>query len=157
NAGTSLFNLIRQGRVEWRAEVAAGDIGRIRPGMTATIARADGGADTGKVRTVSPGVDANTQRGIAYIDLKLEPLMRPGMYVNGSIQLGKAPTLTVPLEAVTTRDGFSYVFVVDYNNTIRQQRISVGALLGERVEIRDGVATGDRIVASGVGFLRDGD
>lgn len=157
NTGTALFNLIRQSRVEWRAEVSANDIGRVRPGMTATVQRADGSQATGKVRTVSPGVDASTQRGIAYIDLKLEPLVRPGMYVTGSIQLAKAETLTAPLTAVSTRDGFSYVFVVDYNNTIRQQRVTIGRLLEDRIEVRSGITADDNIVATGVGFLRDGD
>lgn len=157
NTGTTLLTMIRQSRVEWRAEVPSSDIARVRAGMTATIQRADGSRAMGKVRTVSPGIDNNTQRGIAYVDLALEPQVRPGMYVTGSIQLGKAATLTVPLAAVTTRDGFSYVFVVQANGTIRQQRVTLGALTTDKVQIREGVTAADRIVAAGVGFLRDGD
>lgn len=157
NTGTTLLTLIRQSRVEWRAEISAGDITRVRPGMTASIQRADGSRALGKVRTVSPGIDSNTQRGIAYVDLALEQQVRPGMYVTGSIQLAKAATLTVPLAAVTTRDGFSYVFVAQANNTVRQQRVTIGSLMTDKVEIREGVTAADRIVAAGVGFLRDGD
>jgi multidrug resistance efflux pump len=34
-AGTELFRLIRQGRIEWRAEVTAAEIGRIQLGAPA--------------------------------------------------------------------------------------------------------------------------
>lgn len=157
NTGTTLFSLIRQSRVEWRAEISATDIGRVQPGMSAAIRRADGSLAQGKVRTVSPGVSSSTQRGTAYVDLKLEPLVRPGMYVTGTIQLARAQSLTVPLTALSTRDGFSYVFVIEYNNIVRQQRVTQGRVLGDKVEVREGITAEDRIVANGVSFLRDGD
>ena len=155
--GTTLFSLIRQSRVEWRAEISAVDIGRVHAGMSATVQRADGTQASGKVRTVSPGLDATSQRGIAYVDLALEQLIRPGMYVNGTIQLAKAKTLTVPLTAVSTRDGFSYVFVLKPDNIVRQQRVTAGRIINDKIELRDGVSLDDKVVSSGAGFLRDGD
>lgn len=157
SAGAALFSLIRQGRLEWRAEVPAQDISRVRRGMQASIQRADGTFATGTVRTVSPGLDSNTQRGIAYVDLQLESQVRPGMYVNGSITLAKAKVIRVPLAAVSVRDGFSYVFVLQDGNKVRQQRITVSRLLSDAVEVSDGLNMDERIVASGAGFLRDGD
>ncbi len=157
NSGTTLFSLIRQSRVEWRAEVPASEIGKVRRGMNASIKRADGTLATGKVRTVSPGLDANTQRGTAYIDLQLKAQVRPGMYVSGSIELAKSDSLTVPLASVTVRDGFSYVFVLNADNSVRQQRVEVNRLLSDSVELTSGITTADRIVASGAGLLRDGD
>ncbi|MGC3980719.1 MAG: efflux RND transporter periplasmic adaptor subunit [Steroidobacteraceae bacterium] len=157
NSGTTLFSLIRQSRVEWRAEVPASAIAKLRKGMNATIKRADGTLAKGVVRTVSPGIDSNTQRGTAYIDLKLEQQIRPGMYVSGTIEMDKTNSLQVPLSAVTVRDGFSYVFVAKPDNQVRQQRVTVGRLLGELVEILEGLNAGDRVVANGVGLLRDGD
>lgn len=157
NTGTTLFSLIRNSRIEWRAEVPANQIGKVRRGMNASIKRADGSFATGKVRTVSPGLDANTQRGTAYVDLKMEAQVRPGMYVTGFLELAKSDSLTVPLAAVTVRDGFSYVFVLQSDNTVRQQRVAVQRLLSDSVELKDGIAVDDRIVASGAGLLRDGD
>lgn len=156
-SGSTLFSLIRNSRVEWRAEVPSADIGKVKRGMTASVKRADGTLAKGTVRTVSPGLDSNTQRGVAYVDLKLEPQIRPGMYVTGSIALAQENVLTVPLDSVTVRDGFSYVFVLQDKNAVRQQRINVSRLLSDTVEVSDGLSVDDRIVASGVGFLRDGD
>jgi RND family efflux transporter MFP subunit len=157
NAGVALFSLIRDNRIEWRAEVPAYDIGKVRRGMTARIKRPDGTYATGTVRTLSPGLDPNTQRGTAYVDLKLDNQVRPGMYMTGSIELAKASSLRVPLAAVTVRDGFSYVFVLQPDNLVRQQRVTVGRLQSDSVELIDGITVEDRIVASGVGLLRDGD
>ncbi|MGD9842102.1 MAG: efflux RND transporter periplasmic adaptor subunit [Steroidobacteraceae bacterium] len=157
NTGSTLFSLIRQSRVEWRAEIPASAIVSIRNGLSAAVKRADGSLAKGTVRTVSPGIDANTQRGIAYIDLKLEPQIRPGMYVTGSINLGTSNALTVPLAAVSVRDGFSYVFVYQTNSTVKQQRIETGRLLKDRIEITSGLNIDQQVVSSAVGFLRDGD
>ena len=43
-AGQELFRLIRQSRLEWRAEVAAADLARIKPGMRASVTPAGGEA-----------------------------------------------------------------------------------------------------------------
>lgn len=157
NTGTTLFTLIRQGRVEWRAEVPAANLAQVRRGSFATVQRPDGSRATGAVRTVSPGIDANTQRGTAYVDLKLESAIRPGMYVTGAIKLAEAKILTVPLSALSVRDGFSYVFVVNEDKTVQQRRITAGSFIKDRVEIRSGVTPEELIVASGAGFLHDGD
>ena len=157
SSGTTLFTLIRDSRVEWRAEIPANDIGKIKRGMSASILRSDGSQGKGTVRTISPGLDASTQRGTAYVDFKLEPLVRPGMYVTGSIELDSSPVLSVPLSAVTVRDGFSYVFVLQDDSSVRQTRIEVSRLLSDTVEVASGITTDDAIVSSGVGLLRDGD
>ncbi len=52
--GTELFRMIRQGRLEWRAEVTAQDLGRIKAGTRATVRGASGLEVTGKVRVVAP-------------------------------------------------------------------------------------------------------
>ena len=68
-SGTELFRLIRQGRLEWRAEVTASELGRIRPGMPVTLRPASGGEITGKVRMIAPSVDPLTRNALVYVDL----------------------------------------------------------------------------------------
>jgi RND family efflux transporter MFP subunit len=69
-AGTEMFKLIRQGRLEWRGEVTSNEIGRITPG-TAVLVTAPGGAQMkGKVRSLAPTVDAATRNGLVYVDLQ---------------------------------------------------------------------------------------
>lgn len=155
--GGELFKLIRQNRVEWRAEIPEAQISLVRPGQPVKVRRADGSIATGKVRAVAPALDSNTRRGIAYADLKLEPGIRPGMFATGSIELGSQQTRLLPLSAVTVRDGFSYVFVLGEDNKVAQRRVQVGRFFTDGVEIIDGIAAQDAVVAQGAGFLRDGD
>lgn len=42
NAGTELFRLVRQGRLEWRAEIASSELARIAPGTPARVTAASG-------------------------------------------------------------------------------------------------------------------
>jgi len=155
--GSELFKLIRQNRVEWRAEIPEAQIAQVRPGMPVKVRRADGSIATGKVRAVAPALDSNTRRGIAYADLRLDAGIRPGMFATGSIELGKQQARLLPLAAVSVRDGFSYVFVVGSDNKVAQRRVDVGRFFADGVEIIDGVAADESVVAQGAGFLRDGD
>ena len=111
-AGTELFRMIRQGRLEWRAEVAASDLARLKPGMSARVTPAGGTPIAGKVRMVAPTVDPQTRNGIVYVDLAPSPGARAGMFARGEFDIGQGQGLTLPQSAVLLRDGFSYVLRV---------------------------------------------
>lgn len=161
-AGQELFRLIRQGRLEWRAEVPAGELARIKPGMPATVAGPDGQAVRGKVRMVAPTVDTQTRNGLVYVDLPRADAVRAGMFARGDFEVGSSKALTLPQSAVLLRDGFSYVFTVgepgqDALAKVAQAKVQVGRRIGERVEITGGLQPGARVAATGAGFLGDGD
>ncbi len=161
-AGQELFRLIRQGRLEWRAEVPAGELARIKPGMQATVAGPDGQAVRGKVRMVAPTVDTQTRNGLVYVDLPRADGVRAGMFARGDFEVGSSAALTLPQSAVLLRDGFSYVFTVgeqgqDALAKVTQAKVQVGRRIGERVEVTGGLQPGARVVATGAGFLGDGD
>jgi RND family efflux transporter MFP subunit len=160
-AGAELFRMIRQGRLEWRAEVTASELGNIQPGATAVLA-APGGADArGRVRMVAPTVDLQNRTALVYVDLPPPdngalPL-RAGMYARGEFDLGSAPGLTVPQQAVVVRDGFAYVFRLNADNRVSQVKVRTGRRQGDRVEIVEGIAPDALLALDGAGFLNDGD
>jgi RND family efflux transporter MFP subunit len=156
-AGSEFFKFIRQNRIEWRAEIPEAQISKVRPGMTAKVRRSDGTFAVGRVRTIAPALDNATRRGMAYIDLKLESGIRPGMFATGSIEIGRAPVQVLPLSAVTVRDGFSYIFVIGKDDKVLQKRIEVGRFFNDGVEVLAGLAATETVVAQGAGFLHDGD
>lgn len=158
--GQELFRLIRQSRLEWRAEVPSADLQRIKPGMVAVATPPGGAAVQGRVRMVAPTVDAATRNGLVYVDLPASALgagVRAGMFASGRIELGQSQGLTLPQTAVLLRDGFSYVFKVSPQGVVTQVKVSVGRRVGDRVEILQGLDAQADVVASGVGFLTDGD
>ena len=156
-AGQELFRLIRQGRLEWRAEVSASDLASLQPGMVVRVTPAGGAAVAGKLRIVAPTVDAATRNGLVFVDLPQPGTARAGMFARGEFQLGSSAALTLPQSAVLLRDGFSYVFLLGADNKVRQLKVTVGRRLAERIEVTGGLEATARVVASGGSFLADGD
>jgi len=159
--GTEMFRMIRQGRLEWRAEITSNDLGRIKPGMRASVRAASGSEITGKVRAVAPTVDPQTRLALVYVDLppsmSANAPLKAGMFASGRFEFGATNALTVPQQAVAVRDGFSYVFRLNRDSRVSQLKVTTGRRLGDRVEIVGGLAAGTPIVISGAGFLNDGD
>ncbi|MCW5611077.1 MAG: efflux RND transporter periplasmic adaptor subunit [Rubrivivax sp.] len=156
-AGQELFRLIRGGRLEWRAEVAADDLARLAPGQRVRVQPAGGDAVEGRVRMVGPTVDPATRNGLVYVDLPRPGAARAGMFARGDFELGSTPALTLPAGAVLLRDGFAWVFKVGADGRVEQAKVTVGRRSGERVEITGGLDAAARVVASGGSFLADGD
>lgn len=156
--GQELFRLIRDHRLEWRAEVTTSDLYKLKQGMNARIFSPDPAqpAITGKVRIIDPVIDPQTRYGLVYVDLPATQAVRMGMFVKGEFDLGEKPALTIPQTALLLRDGFAYVFIVGKNNRVAQQKVTVGRRLADRVEILD-LPANVKLVASGTGFLTDGD
>lgn len=156
--GQELFRLIRDDRLEWRAEVIASDIYKLKQGMTARVFSPDPAQDAivGTVRMIAPVIDPQTRYGLVYVDLPTTQAVRMGMFVKGEFNLGEKPAVTIPQTALLLRDGFAYVFIVNQNQRVTQQKVTVGRRLADRVEILN-LPTNVRLVATGTGFLSDGD
>ncbi|MCD6077937.1 MAG: periplasmic linker protein-like protein [Ramlibacter sp.] len=160
--GTELFRLIRKGRLEWRAEVTSSELGRVTPGTRAIITATSGARLEGRVRMIGPTVDPQSRVAIVFVDVKPLPgpasgSERAGMFARGEFELGSQPALTVPQPAVVVREGFSYVFRVNPDNRVTQVKVQIGRIAGDRLQVLSGLTPDMRIVASGGGFLNDGD
>ena len=161
-AGQELFRMIRQGRLEWRAEVAANDMASLKPGVAVLVTAGSGSAIKGTVRMVAPTVDPQTRNGLVYVDLPSVngtsgSAARAGMFARGEFEVGSGSGLTLPQSAVMLRDGFSYVLRVGADSKLAQVKVGVGRRVGDRIEITGGIDAAARVVASGGGFLGDGD
>ena len=116
----------------------------------------------GGIRAVSPTVDPQTRNAIVYVDLRPDAstVFSAGMFTRGEFILGRRPALTLPQSAVQLREGFAYVFRIDATGndagTVTLTKVGTGRRLGERIEV-SGLDADARVVASGAGFLADGD
>lgn len=155
--GVELFRLIRQGRLEWRAEVPATDLSQLRQGVPVELALPDGRSLKGKVRMVAPTVEASTRNGLVYVDLPASSDVRPGTYLRGRFAFGEAPAVTLPQAALLMRDGFNYLLQVQADERVQLIKVEVGRRQGDRVEIRTPLPAQARFVAQGGGFLAEGD
>lgn len=155
--GAELFRLVRQNRIEWRAEVMADQVTRIRIGQKTRVHLTSGDTIEGKVRVIAPTFDINTRKSLVYVELPPTASARAGMFARGEIMLGTTDALTLPQSAVVLRDGFSYVFVVGADQRVTQIKVVTGRRADNRVEISEGLADNTVVVSSGGAFLHDGD
>lgn len=155
--GSELLRLIRQGRLEWRAELVETALAQVKPGDRIALGTRDGRTVIGRVRAVSPGLDSETRTGTVYADLPEPEGLQPGTFLQGRIDTGMTQALTVPAAAIVQRDGFPTVFIIDAKGIARRVRIRTGSSDGGRTEVLEGLRAGQAVVEQGAGFLGDGD
>lgn len=158
--GTELFKLIRQARLEWRAEVISSDVTKIKVGTVAIVTAADGAIFKAKVRKISPTVDLETRNTLIYVDLPANTSAKAGMFAKGEFVTGQTSTLALEQQSLVMRDGFTYVFVVkttDGKQVAKQIKVQTGRRMGNLVEVISGITPKQMLIATGGAFLSDND
>jgi RND family efflux transporter MFP subunit len=155
--GNELFRLIRDGQIEWLAELPSHSIAQVQPGAKARVALDDGGTVEATVRMIAPTIDAATRNGLVYATLPAGTRLRPGALAKGELLISDARVLSLPETSVLTRDGYAFVFVVGKDGVARQTRIETGTRQRGLVEINGGLDGETRVVTTGAGFVKDGD
>lgn len=158
NTNAELFRLIRGSRLEWRAEINAAIIGRLKPGMSVNIVRPDGKTIGAKLRQVAPTVVRDTGNALVYVDVPDKSGLSAGMYVSGELILGSTPSLTLPESALVLRDGFQYLMQIDDRNQVHQIKVETRRRYQNGIEIiSDRIKPADKFVLAAGGLLTDGD
>lgn len=154
-AGTELFRIVRDGRLELDAQVPETDLALVRAGQIATVSSDQVGEATGRVRIVTSEVDADNRLGTARISLT-GGAFRPGMFARARIQVGAQPAVTVPTAAVLYRENRAGVFVMGGDSRAHFQPVTVLSRTADQTAV-SGLTSGSRVVVAGAGFLGEGD
>lgn len=155
--GNELFRLIRDGQIEWLAELPSHSIVLVQAGAKARVTLDDGSSVDATVRLVAPTIDAATRNGLVYATLPAGTRLKPGGLAKGEILIADARALALPEASVLTRDGYPFVFVVGGDGVARLTRIETGTRQRGLVEIGNGLGAEARVVTTGAGFVKDGD
>ncbi len=156
--GVELFRIIRKGRLEWRAELTADELMRMRRGMKANVTLSGGRNLHGVVRAISPSVDPRTRYGYVLVSLNDNTGVIAGAFARGTFDISGARNIrTLPTTAVMQRGDVTYVLVVDGASRVHEQAIKTGQRKGARIEIVQGLKPGQQVVESGGPFLTEGD
>ncbi len=147
-----MFDLVRDGRLEMRANLPEADIALVQAGQLVRI-----GEVKAKVREISPMIDQESRLGMVRIDLPKNTHLRPGNFVKGEIGLGQQAALAVPSSAVVFKNNRAVVYSTGDDKKAHMHFVEVGARDGDFIELRSGLKPGDQIVAKGAGFIKDGD
>jgi len=156
-AGNPLFTIIRDNAIELKADVAEGDLLKLKPGQLVHMSVA--GTSTkveGKVRTVDPVIDAITRLGSVRIDIDDPANARIGMYASAEVVISERKVLSLPLTAVTSeKGGFSVRKITD--GRVKLTKVATGVQDGDYIEISSGLALDDIVVEKAGAYVRDGD
>ncbi len=155
-----LLEIVDLSRIEMQAAVAPEDAGKLRVGATALL-KIDGidAAVPARVARINPSAQAGSRSVLAYLELSPNPALRQGLFARGTIELERRSTLALPLSALRTDQAKPYVLRIEGSQVKpRVLELGVRGLVGatEVVEVRQGLAAGDRLLAGSVGAVPDG-
>ena len=160
----TLFQMVRDNRLELRAQVAEIDLHGIHAGQKAVVtdSTASSFSVEGRVREVSPMIDQEMRLGMVRIDLpvataKDKRAFKPGNFAHATIEVGSKNPLAVPAAAVLSRENKSFVFVVNSDNTVSTRDVKTGERVQGYAEVLSGLNPGESVVVRGAGFLKNGD
>lgn len=156
SVGEPMFRIISKGEIELDAELIETEIAKVKVGQKARISIPGAGEVDGTVRLVSPEIDKTTRLGKVKIALGANPSLKLGAFARGVIETAKSRGLAVPSGAVMFEPAGTFVQLVK-NEKIEKRQLKTGLVAGELIEVRDGLAENDMIVARAGTFLRDGD
>lgn len=154
-----LIRLIRDGAVEFAAEVPEADLPALAIGQPVKVKLAGRTVEVnGKVRIVAPKIDRETRLGSAQITLDTTEPLFVGAFGRAEVIFAKREAIVVADSALVYGRGTDdcAVFVVS-DGRVQRRPVETGLRKSGKVEIRAGLEPGERIVAKAGAALREGD
>jgi multidrug efflux pump subunit AcrA (membrane-fusion protein) len=154
--GEALFSIIARSEFDLVGLVPVRDIARMKVDQPARIKIIGAGEVDGRVRRVASTVEPNSQLGQVTIAVTSNQRLLVNSSGRALIKTGQSCGVSVPLTAVLYGSAGTVVQVVR-RARIETKRVEVGLMSGGQIEIRDGLAEGDIVVARAGALLREGD
>lgn len=156
--GMVLFRIVDLSTGWALVEVPEAQAGQIRVGASVE-ARAEAYPERsfrGKLSAILPEVNAATRTLRARVELANPgQVLKPGMFVRLTLSAGeRREALVIPQEAVIATGKRNVVVVARESGRFEPREVELGKVVGADVEVRSGLAEGERVVASGQ-FLLD--
>ena len=158
DGGDSVFTMVNDTAMEAEADVPAASISGLAEGVAVTLTFEDGSSRNATVRAIGVAEDAQTRTRPVRFALDWQP--GPGEIADGQsviVALPAAATqeaVTVSKDAVLRDGGVASVFVVS-DGVARSREVVLGAAVGARFVVLEGLADGDLVVVRGNEALAD--
>lgn len=159
SAFTEVATVANNNALEVVAFITEGDRANVRVGAKAVIE----GRIEGVVTRVAPAADPTTRKIEVKIGITGDQTLANNQSVtltiertSSSLPTAVSTTVTIPITALKIGAQTTVVFGVNEENRLVAKSVVVGTLLGDRVQIREGLTFEDRIITDARG-LREGD
>jgi multidrug efflux pump subunit AcrA (membrane-fusion protein) len=157
--GEALFTVVNREEYDLIALVSTADMARLAVNQPSSIAVVGTGNVDGSVRRIAPTVEPSIQQGQVYIGITRNNTGRR-VFVNAAgralIKVGQSCGVAVPITALQYGSAGTVVQVVR-RQRIETKRVETGLISGGQIEVREGLADGDEVVARAGALLREGD
>ena len=154
----ALFRIAKGGELEMRAQLAEQDLARLKVGDTAQVTPiGNTKAFPGTIWQISPIIDPQTRQGIARVQMRYDPALRPGGFASAALISGTVSAPRLPESAVLSDDKGFYVYVVGADNKVVRRNVKTGDVTDDGVVILSGLQGNEKVVLSAGAFLNPGD
>lgn len=155
-----ILEIVDLSRVELEAAIPPQDVPALRVGASARLT-VDGDSRPIRARVVriNPSAQAGSRSVPAYLAVDPDPALRQGLFARGWIELQRKSALVLPAGAVRNDQAQPYAIAVVGGKAV-QRPLTLG-LRGragdqEVVEVLQGLADGDQVLAASAGSVPDG-
>lgn len=158
--GTQLFELVDVSRLKLKVNVNESQVANLNNGDEVQIKSNVFPADDykGKITFIASKADASLNFPIEIqVENNKKNTIKAGMYGTAIFKFPKqAPALTIPRGSFVGSVSSNQIFVMENGKTARLRKVIAGRIIGENVEIVDGLKEGETVITSGQINLVDG-
>ena len=154
---TKLYTVADLSTVWVYANVFQSDVGLLKPGDGArvTVDAYPGRTFTGRIDQILPQVDSSTRTvRVRLVFPNPGVTLKPGMYVNVSIEAPMGRQLMIPASAALQAGARTIAFVDHGGGSLEPRVIETGQQLDDSIVVLKGLKEGERVVSS-ANFLVD--
>lgn len=155
-----LLDLVDLSQLEVEVAVPPDEAALLKPGASARL-RVEG-VDielSARVVRISPRAQTGSRAVLTYLSLTPHPALRQGLFASGRIDGQSRQAVSVPASAVRVDRPLPYVIVLE-GDRLAARTVRTGATGrtadGDRLEILEGLAAGDRVLAGTVRVVAEG-
>jgi multidrug efflux pump subunit AcrA (membrane-fusion protein) len=154
--GEALFSIIARSEFDLVGLVPTRDISKLQINQSARLKVIGAGELDGRVRRLSTTVEPNSQLAQVFIAVTTTRRLLVNSSGRAQIKTGQSCGISVPLTAILYGNAGTVVQVVK-RQRVETRRVETGLMQQGQVEIREGIAEGDIVVARAGALLREGD
>ncbi|MBQ1938471.1 MAG: efflux RND transporter periplasmic adaptor subunit, partial [Bacteroidales bacterium] len=113
----------------------------------------------GNISRLYPTIDPATHTFLVEVKVpNKDTKLRPGMFARVVIRYGVNHSVVIPDKAVVKQQGAGdrYVYVLNDDQTVTFQKVTLGVREGSEYEVLSGLKEGDKVVVEGQIRLQDG-
>ena len=166
STGDTLTTINQNNAFDLQIPIPISRAGELKTGLPVQLLDPNTSAEvgSGNIYFVSSQANSNAQSIVTRARfLNRGSNIRDGEYVKARVVWNTKPGVLVPVNAVTTIGGQSFVFVAKENQVngkkqlvARQVPVTIGDIQGQQYQVEKGLNSGDQVITSGTIKLRDG-